>query len=159
MNTRILKAACAAALAIASASAFATAKVTYTDTDKMSDVPRHHSDLENMKYVFNEHLNKLSEQLPAGQVLNIEFLDIDLAGEEVPRVAVRDIRVMKGQADWPRMHFRYSVEQDGKVIESGEKKIQNPAYQQSINMYDRDLYGYEKQMLDDWFRKDLLHKR
>ena len=26
------------------------------------------------------------------------------------------------------------------------------------NHYDREQYGYEKQMLDDWFRKDVLPK-
>jgi hypothetical protein len=67
--------------------------------------------------------------------------------------------VMKGQADWPRMHFRYSIEQDRKVIASGERKLQNPSYQQSVNLFGQELYGYERQMLEDWFRKDLLHTR
>jgi len=156
MNTLIPKAACAAILLIASAGALAAAaKVTYVDIEKMSDVPRHIKDRESMEYIFNEHLSRLSEQLPAGQVLKVEFIDIDLAGDEFPRVAVRDIRVLKGQADWPRLHFRYTVEQDGKVVSSGEKKLSNANYMMSINRYNQDLYGHEKQMLDDWFRKDL----
>jgi hypothetical protein len=27
------------------------------------------------------------------------------------------------------------------------------------NSYSRDLYGHEKQMLDDWFRKEVLKQR
>lgn len=149
----------AIALLLTSASALATATVSYIDTDRMTDVPRNHGELESMEQIFSQHLARLSEKLPAGQVLKVEFLDIDLAGDVFPRVAVRDVRVMKGQADWPRMHFRYSIEQDGKVIASGERKLQNPSYQQSVNLFGQELYGYERQMLEDWFRKDLLHTR
>jgi len=159
MNKLIYRAASALALLIASGGAFATATVTYVDPDKMTDVPRFHTDLESMEYIFSEHLNRLSERLPAGQVLKVEFLDIDLAGDVFPRVAVRDIRVLKGKADWPRLHFRYSIEQNGQVIRSGESKLSDPNYQMSINRYNQDLYGHEKQMLDDWFRKDVLQRR
>jgi hypothetical protein len=159
MKTPALKVAVAITLLIASAAAAATAEVSYVNTDAMTDVPRHHKDLENMEYNFTQHLKQLSEQLPAGQVLKVEFLDIDLAGDVFPRVPVRDIRVTKGQADWPRIHLRYSIEQDGKVISSGEKKLADPSYQQSINMHQQDLYGYEKQMLDTWFRKEILPAR
>ena len=86
----------------------------------------------------------------------MEFLDIDLAGDVFPRVPVRDIRVTKGQADWPRIHVRYSIEQDGQVIRSVEQKLADPNYQLGVNMYQQDLYGYEKQMLDNWFRKEIL---
>lgn len=156
MQTPVLTIAAAIALAIASSNAAATANVSYVNTDAMTDVPRHYKDLESMEYVFTQHLSQLSERLPAGQVLTVEFLDIDLAGDVFPRVPVRDIRVTKGQADWPRMHLRYSIEQDGKVVRGGEAKLADPNYQLGINMYQQDLYGYEKQMLDNWFRKEIL---
>jgi hypothetical protein len=156
---KIIHAASAAVLLIASASAFATATVTYVDIGKMSDVPRDFHDRENMQFLFREHLNMLSEKLPAGQVLKVDFLDIDLAGDEFPRVAVRDVRVLKGQADWPRLHLRYSVERDGQVVASGEAKLSDPNYLMGANRYNRDLYSHEKQMLHDWFRKDILKQR
>lgn len=156
MQTTALKAAAAIVLAIAAASAAAEANVTYVKTAEMTDVPRHYKDLETMEYTFTELLKQLSEKLPAGQVLKVEFLDIDLAGDVFPRVPVRDIRVTKGQADWPRIHLRYSIEQDGKIISSGEKKLADPNYQMSFNRYNQELYAYEKQMLDNWFRKEIL---
>ncbi|MYM69658.1 DUF3016 domain-containing protein [Pseudoduganella sp. FT55W] len=157
MKIPALKSAAAITLLIASAAAAAgTAEAKYVNTDKMTDVPRHYKDLEAMEYLFTEHLKQLSEQLPAGQVLKVEFLDIDLAGDVFPRMPVRDIRVTKGQADWPRIDLRYSIEQDGKLIRSGEAKLSDPNYQQGINRYQQELYGYEKQMLDTWFRKELL---
>ncbi|MBV7538057.1 DUF3016 domain-containing protein [Duganella sp. sic0402] len=156
MKTPSLKTAAAIIFAAASASAAAEADVSYINATEMTDVPRHHKDLETMEFNFTQHLKQLSEQLPAGQVLKVAFLDIDLAGDVFPRVPVRDIRVTKGQADWPRMHLRYSIEQDGKAIRSGEAKLSDPNYQMGVNTYQQDLYGYEKQMLDKWFRKEIL---
>jgi hypothetical protein len=96
--------------------------------------------------------------LPAGQVLKVDVLDIDLAGEEFPHVAVQDVRVLKGQADWPRMHLRYSIEQDGKVVASGDSQLSDPGYLMGSNRYSQEAYGYEKQMLDEWFRKEVLKR-
>ncbi|WP_343731064.1 DUF3016 domain-containing protein [Duganella sp.] len=160
MQTPALTIAAMLALAIASSSSAAgTATVSYVNTDAMTDVPRHYKDLESMEYAFTQHLNQLAERLPSGQVFKVEFLDIDLAGDVFPRVPVRDIRVTKGQADWPRMHLRYSIEQDGQVIRSGEEKLADPNYQLGVNMHQQDLYGYEKQMLDNWFRKEILPQK
>ncbi|KRB87310.1 MULTISPECIES: DUF3016 domain-containing protein [unclassified Duganella] len=148
----------AALLVAVSSSAFAGATVTFVDIGKMTDVPRDYQKRDDMQFLLREHLSLLSEKLPAGQALKVEFLDIDLAGDEFPRVALRDIRVLRGQADWPRIHLRYLIEQDGKVISSGDSKLSDPGYMMGVNRYDRDLYGHEKQMLDDWFRKDVLHQ-
>lgn len=156
MQTPAWKAAAAIIFTVASASAGAEANVSYLNTAEMTDVPRHPKDLESMEYTFTELLKQLSNRLPAGQVLKVEFLDIDLAGDVFPRVPVRDIRVTKGQADWPRIHLRYSIEQDGKVLRGGESKLADPNYQMGVNMYSQELYAYEKQMLDAWFRKEIL---
>ncbi|USX21885.1 DUF3016 domain-containing protein [Oxalobacteraceae bacterium OTU3REALA1] len=144
---------------LACAGASAAATVTYINPEKMTDVPRFASDRESMEMIFREHLNLLASKLPAGQELKVEFIDIDLAGDVFPRVPVRDVRVMKGQADWPRMHLRYSIEQDGKVLRSGESKLSDPNYLMGSRSYNQDLYGHDKQMLDDWFRKEIVPAR
>jgi hypothetical protein len=153
---KLTHAASAAVLLLASAGAFAAATVNFVDIGKMTDVPHDFHDRENMQFLFREHLNLLSQKLPAGQVMVVDFLDIDLAGDEFPRVAVRDVRVLKGRADWPRLHLRYRIERDGQVLASGESKLSDPNYLMGMNRYERDLYGHEKQMLDDWFRKEVL---
>ena len=144
---------------LVSASAFATANVTFVGLDKMTDVPHDFHKREDMQFALREHFNRLSEQLPAGQMLKVDVLDIDLAGEEFPRVSVQEIRVLKGQADWPRMHLRYSIEQDGRPVASGDSEISDPGYLMGSNRYSQEAYGYEKQMLDDWFRKEVLKRR
>lgn len=159
MSKFIGKACLVVAGLVAAASASAAATVTYINPEKMTDVPRFASDRESMEMIFREHLNQLAAKLPAGQELKVEFLDIDLAGDVFPRVPVRDIRVMKGQADWPRMHLRYSIEQDGKVLRSGDRELADPNYLMGSRSYNQDLYGHEKQMLDDWFRKEIVPAR
>lgn len=149
----------AAVCLAASAGASAAATVSFIEPEKMTDVPHFSSDLKSMEMVFREHLDELAARLPAGQELKVDFIDIDLAGDVFPRVAVRDIRVMKGRADWPRMHLRYSIEQDGKVLRSGEREIADPNYLMNSSTYNNELYGHEKKLLDDWFRKEGLAAR
>jgi len=156
MNPRIRSAALAAGLLLTAAGAIAGAQVTYIHPEKMTDVPRYPSDRESMEITFREHLDKLSERLPAGQQLVVEFLDIDLAGDVFPRVPVQDIRVLKGRADWPRMHLRYRIEQDGTVLRSGERELADANYLMHSSRYNGELYQHEKDMLDDWFRKEIL---
>ena len=145
--------------AAACSGAWAGAAVTYVNPEKMTDVPRFESDRKSMEITFREHLEELAKKLPAGQELKVEFLDIDLAGDVFPKVPVRNIRVMKGMADWPRLHLRYSVEQDGSTVLSGERELVNPNYLMGINSYRNEMYSHELQMLDDWFKKDVLTQR
>ena len=150
----------AAALLLAVGHAFAgTATVSYAPLDKMTDVPRFASDREGMQAHFREHVERLAEKLPANQRLKVEFVDIDLAGDQFPRVAIQDVRVLKGRADWPRMELRWSIEQDGAVVGGGESKLADPNYLMSTNRYNNEMYGYEKEMLDDWFRKEVLKQK
>jgi hypothetical protein len=159
MNPRIRRAALAAALLLPAFGTFAAATVTYVNPEKMTDVPRFPSDRESMEITFREHLDKLSQRLPAGQQLVVEFLDIDLAGDVFPRVPVQDIRVLKGRADWPRMHLRYRIEQGGTVLRSGERELADPNYLMNSSRHNGELYQHEKDMLDDWFRKEILAER
>lgn len=159
MNKLIHLGALALVLLAASASASAAATVTYVSPDKMTDVPRYKGDRESMEEELRDHINKLSAKLPAGQELKVEILDIDLAGEVFPRVAIRDVRVYKGLADWPHIYLRYSIEQDGKVLRSGERHLTDSNYLTGFNHYGSEIYAHEKQLLDDWFRKDIVPAR
>lgn len=141
------------------AQAAVAATVTYATPEKMTDVPRHQGDREAMEQIFTEHLGTLEARLPKGQQLIVEVLDIDLAGDVFPRVAIQDVRVLKDTGDRPAMHLRYRIEQDGKIVRSGERQLSTFGYLSSINSYGSDLYAHEKQMLDNWFRKDVLASR
>lgn len=159
MNKLIHYGAIAVLSLAAAAGASAAATVTYVNPDKMTDVPRNKVDRESMEAALLEHFNKLAAQLPAGQDLKVEILDIDLAGEVFPRVAVQNVRVFKDRNDRMQIHLRYRIEQDGKVVSSGERHLVDASYLMDSKRYSNELYAHEKQLLDDWFKKEVIAVR
>jgi len=150
----------AASLALLAGAAWADVSVSYVKPEDFTDVPRNAIDRERVLKNFSDYFATLNAKLPPGQNLKIEVLDIDLAGRLWPRRnGGEDIRVLNGGADWPRMHLRYTLEQDGKVLRSGDEQLSNMNYMQGISRYsDTDTLRYEKQMLDDWFNKAIVPK-
>jgi hypothetical protein len=155
LMTRTMLAAAVALLA--TSAAWAEVTVTYVKPDDYTDVPRSVIERDRVLKDFSEYFAKLDKKLPAGQSLKIEVLDIDLAGRLYPRYSGGDdIRVLKGGADWPRMHLRYTLSQDGQTLRSGDEQLSNMNYQMSMTRYaDSEPLRYEKQMLDDWFKKTI----
>jgi hypothetical protein len=150
----------AAVALLATSAAWAEVTVTYVKPDDYIDVPRGQIDRERVLKEFSDYFAKLDKKLPAGQSLKIEVLDIDLAGRLYPRYGGGDdIRVMKGGADWPRMHLRYTLSQDGQTLRSGDDELSNMNYQMTMSRYsDSEPLRYEKQMLDEWFNKKVVPK-
>ncbi|USX27622.1 DUF3016 domain-containing protein [Oxalobacteraceae bacterium OTU3CINTB1] len=151
----------AAALALlASGAAWADVSVTFVKPDEFIDMPRSPIERERLQKDFAEYFASLNKRLPAGQNLKIEVLDIDLAGQLWPRRSGgEDIRIMRGGADWPRMHLRYTLEENGQVLRSGDEQLSNMNYQQRMGRHsDSDPLRYEKQMIDEWFGKTIVPK-
>jgi hypothetical protein len=150
-------------LALAASAASAATTVNYVEPDHFSDVPFTPWERDNVLQQITDHFIKLGKELPPDQDLRIDVLDVDLAGREIPNARNgRDIRIVKGAADWPRMRLRYAIEQNGQVIKNGEAQIQDMNYQNHLNRYfDSDPLRYEKQMIDDWFEKTIgpIHRR
>ncbi len=152
--TRVLIAA-ALLLAAAGAASAGTVTVKYLEPDKFMDVPTWEQDRTQMLKEFTEHFQRLAKQLPASQHLSITVTDIDLAGRVEPhrRQFIDDVRFLRGGADWPTMKLSYTLEQDGKVIASGEENLKNMMYLERLNRYSSgDTLRYEKPMIDDWFK-------
>lgn len=141
--------------AMASASAVAGATVSYTDAQKFADMPFSPLDRERVLESLSKHFTELGKLLPAGQELTITVTDIDLAGRiDYSRRSANDIRIMRGMADWPRMELHYSLEQDGKVLRSGDARLSDMNYLENARLSTaNDELRYEKQMLDNWFSK------
>ncbi|MET0267112.1 MAG: DUF3016 domain-containing protein [Duganella sp.] len=155
-----IKSALAVLLLAGASAAWAEVNVTYVKPDEFMDVPRSEIERERVLKDFSQYFATLDKKLPAGQQLNIEVLDIDLAGQLWPRRSSgEDIRIMKGGADWPRMQLRYTLLENGKVLRSGEDNISNMMYQQRFTRHtSSDPMRYEKQMIDDWFEKAIVPK-
>lgn len=151
-------------LAFGAGAASAAVNVTYVHPEKFYDLPFSPWERDEMLDDLTAHFQELSKSLPQGQDLRIEVTDFDPAGRIIPNArAGRDLRVLTGRADWPRMELRYSLEQNGQVIKSGTAKLSDMNYQQtSIRYSDNVPLRYEKKMIDDWFDKTIApieHKR
>jgi hypothetical protein len=157
MKAMLHRLALASALVFAAGAAGAAVTVTYVAPEKYADVSRDSTARDSMMNDLTDHFTWLGTALPPGQDLRIEVLDIDLAGREEPSArAVRDVRVMRGGADWPRMRLRFSVEQNGQVIKSGEAQLSDMDYMAKVNRYgEEEPQRYEKAMIDRWFAKNI----
>jgi hypothetical protein len=154
MNKRLTLGGLAGLLALAAGAATAAATVTFVEPERYADVPLSALERDRVLNELRGHFEKLASTLPAGQELKVEVLDVDLAGNTRPASTRPDLRIVTGGADWPHMHFRYSLVQDGKVLKSGDERLSDMDYTHHINSYRNDsTLRYEKQMLDDWFRK------
>jgi hypothetical protein len=100
--------------------------------------------------VLSRYLKRLGqEQLPPGQSLRIELIDVDLAGTDI---GMRG-RVITGGADWPRIRLRYTLEVPGQPPRTGEELVQDMNYTRGLVGVRNDPLHYEKRMLRAWFRE------
>ena len=144
-----------AALVLGAGHAVAAVTVTFTQPENYVDMPFASWEKDTVMKDLQGHFNKLGAKLPQGQDLKVEVLDIDLAGQIEPRSrGTHDLRILRGRADWPTIQLRYSIESQGKVVKSGEARVNDMNYLQNhINRYSaNESLRYEKRMLDDWFK-------
>lgn len=140
---------------MASAAAVAgTVEVKFNKPESFTDVRDNLLRREQVLASFEDRLKSLGAKgLPAGQTLQVEVLDIDLAGEIWPRTA-SEVRVLRGRADWPRMQLRYSLREADRVIRSGEDQLSDMNYMMSsLHIASSGPYAYDMRMLDNWFRE------
>lgn len=144
-------------LTLAAGGASAAVNVTWVHPENFHDLPFATWERDEMLGQITDHFKKLGANLPPGQDLRVEITDFDPAGRLIPSARLgRDLRVLTGRADWPRMELNYAVEQNGQVIKSGQAQLQDMNYQQTFNHYfDSEPLRYEKQMIDDWFDKTI----
>lgn len=121
--------------------------VRYIDSDSRT--------LAGDQYVLQEiekHLKQLGNAyLRPDQTLNIEVLNIDLAGEREPIQGVSGQRILRGGTP-PNIRLRYTLTSGGRVISSGEESVTDNFYQSNISASrSNDRLAFEKAMLTDWF--------
>ena len=143
------------ALALAGGSALAAGKaeVSYVKPDNFSDAGRSSTDRDATQKTLTAWLQKLALDLPDGQVLKVEVLDIDLAGE-IRTDQLREVRVLRGGADWPRIQLRWTLAGPAGAASAGEAQLADMSYLQHISLGEaqNDTLAYEKRMLQRWFK-------
>jgi hypothetical protein len=133
--------------------------VKFIKSESFADMPFSHHGRDDVMNELQLHFAKLAAKLPSGQTLKIEVNDVDLAGRIEPHQIGHnnDMRILRGAADWPSMKFSFIVESQGKVIKSGLADVNDMNYLRGFNRYSaNEPLRYEKKMLDEWFRKELI---
>lgn len=108
---------------------------------------------------FSAHFEKLGAQLLSlNQNLTIDVLNIDLAGEYEPwRRNLSDVRIMRDVTP-SYIKLSYVLNEKGKRTLNGEDDLTDINYQMNPSApFSSDRYGYEKALLDDWFRRVVAH--
>ncbi|AMO23669.1 hypothetical protein GCM10027034_37560 [Ramlibacter solisilvae] len=147
-------------LAIASLASAGSASVVFVDPGKHTDASYSHSfsassgDRAQVQRDIEHHLKYLAERdLPAGDVLTVEVLDIDLAGRFEPSASGFDVRIVR-EITSPRIELRYKLMHGDQLLGSAEEHLADLSFLMRINPYRRDdRLRYEKAMLDDWFQR------
>lgn len=171
MSPALRTALLAAGLALASAAllvalarpahAAGQADVRFVEPDRFSDVGRGSFDRERALASLSAHVKDLARQLPDGQTLKVEVLDVDLAGELELRRG-REIRVLRGAADTPHIRLRWSLEQAGATLKKGEERLTDLGYLTSRPGSPAASDGnwpHEKRLLTQWFREQVAGAR
>ena len=161
MKTVIGKVALAGLLALGASAASAGVTVNYVESDKFSDLPFATWERKEVLDDLAAYFTELGKSLPAGQELTVEVTDIDLAGREYPNTrGPRDLRILKGMADWPVMELRYTLSANGQVLSSGNAKLADMNYlQRGSRLHDSDRLRFEKRMIQEWFNETILQKK
>jgi hypothetical protein len=145
----------AAALAVCALSAAAggVVEVGFVEPKRFADAGRTPMEIERTTRSLAAFLQSLGALLPEGSTLRLQVSDVDLAG--IPRYdrTDRDVRVIDGRGDWPRITLRYELVEGERVVATGAEEISDLDYfsRPQMHLPDTDL-PYEKRMLANWFR-------
>lgn len=100
---------------------------------------------------------RAQRRLPAGERLEVEFTDIDRAGDFEPWVAVefRDTRVLRDLYP-PRIALTFRrVAADGTVLAQGARELRDAGYLLRTRAGDGDPLRFEKDLIDRWLAREL----
>jgi len=144
----------------------ASSEVTWTDYKSYRDIREGNEGRKQFRErtfkSLEKHFAKLAATLPEGQTLKFDVTDVDLAGD-TNVAGINRTRIIKHMYS-PRMNFSYELlDADGKVIQADEVVVKDMNFMSGSNLkYRNESLGYEKKMLDDWFKdtfKELIVKK
>src|SRR6185503_16216009 len=131
--------------AVSAVQAAGTVNVSFIEPDKFYDSGNSQFDKPTNLKTIETFLQELGKRyLPDGQVLDIEVLNVDLAG--YPRLTRNgDLRIVRGGADWPSFQLRYKLSAGGQPLKQAEERVAEMNYTGKIASYGaRDPLKYEK---------------
>lgn len=141
----------ASLLAAGTAQATGRAEVHYIAPDRFTDAGFGAVERERTQGLLTRQIERLAARLPDGQVLKVEFTDVDLAGE-VDWLSPHRLRVMGQLPDAPRLALRFELTRDGQVVARGEEQLRDLSYlARRSGLKASEPLPYESRMLTEWF--------
>lgn len=132
-------------------------EVSFVQPERFADIGRSSAEQQRTLDTLREHMQSLAPQLPDGQTLRLEVLDVDLAGEIDPTRTGQEVRVLRGRADWPRINLRYTLTQGGRTLKSGEERLADMSYlDQATRMQMAASLPYEQRLIGRWFANRIV---
>lgn len=156
----IVSALLAALLAVGSAHAAGRADVRYVAPERFTDAGFGSVERERTQLLLTREVERLARRLPDGQLLTVEFIDVDLAGE-VDWLSPQRLRVMGQLPDAPRLTLRFTLSRpDGQVLSQGEERLVDLAYlDRRIGLRRDTALPYESRLLGEWFETRIASAR
>lgn len=113
----------------------------------------------NWVFQLAEHVRKeAGKRLPEGERLEVTINDIDRAGRYEPGRGLHmdSVRIMRDFYP-PMMDLTFTrYDAEGNVVAEGERRLRDTMYLSNASITrSSDSLRYEKQMIDDWLRREL----
>lgn len=144
-----------AAVMAGSAHAAGVVEVAFVEPERFTDIGRSAADRGRVQATLDSHMQRWASRLADGQTLRIEVLDVDLAGEVRHTGSARELRVLTGRADVPRMTLRYTLKEGDRVLRQGESRLVELGYLEQPQPRGSSALPHETRLLDDWFDQTL----
>ncbi len=142
-----------AALALPTGSHAGEVAVVFTQAQRYTDIGFAPATRERNLSTLQEHLSRWGQRLPKDARLELEFLDVDLAGVERHVGREPFVRVIDGRVDGPRMTLRWTLWEGSTVTASGQEQLSDLGFFHRLVLGDRNRpLVYDLRLLDDWFR-------
>lgn len=144
-------------------SSFAEVLVSFADPQRFTDIGRDARQASDVQREIAQTLQRLGKRhLSTGQKLNVEILDIDLAGNDRMLRGGQDVRILRGGADWPSIRLRYVLESGSGsgITDSGQESIADMAYMlHGARRHTGEYLSHEKRLLETWFKARIVDRK
>ena len=154
-----------AAPAISGDKASAELELSWHEIEKFTDIraandsrSRFH---ERVQRNFEKYFQEIADKLPEGYSWQVTVTDVDLAGEVDYFVTNtgQAIRVIK-EVNSPAIRFNHLLrDQYGEEVVSGEERLRDMSFMSRLTPRgSTPEFAFEREMLQDWFKKELQPK-
>jgi hypothetical protein len=136
--------------------------VRWRDPESFSEIRYSHNKTESRRGDWVETLaeytrSRAQARLTPGERLEVEFVDIERAGDFEPwrGITFQDTRFIR-EIYPPRIVLNFKrTDANGAVLAEGERKLLDAMFMGSVNHTNTDVLRYEKRLIDQWIAREV----